>query len=278
MSEISTPIDLSKILETIKKLKSALLEGNVLNTSLVKKNNSLQIELSFMPEEMRERIRGAPFKRENQRKDPHYLIPDGNRFVFQRADPNDRNVSELQTCGYYHSIGHLLKEADDIMRIIDPRDTQSDVDQESDHGDQGSNAQGASFNAPPTAPSAQIATNDGEQKGVNKRSHDTMVGPGHKTNSSRTQRMGETDSDSQSSSTAPNVANLPALQSVVSFNGKNQKRDSRCCCTSKAKLTEHSSCAGNYRHRTSDGPRRPHTSGNRAASSCTSNSSEFDIR
>jgi hypothetical protein len=110
LSEISTPIDFSKISETIKKLKSALLDINVLNTSLVKKNNSLQIEFSFMPEEIRERIRGAPFQRENQRKDPHHLIPDGNRLVFQRANPNDPNVSELHTCNYYHSIGHLLKE------------------------------------------------------------------------------------------------------------------------------------------------------------------------
>ncbi len=118
VSKISTSIDLSKILETIKKLKSALLDINFLNTSLLKKNNSLQIELSFMPKEMRERIRGAPFQRENQRKDPHYLVPDGNRFVFQRANSNDPNVSELQTCSYYHSIGHLLKEADDIQMIF----------------------------------------------------------------------------------------------------------------------------------------------------------------
>ncbi len=59
--------------------------------------------------------------------------------------------------------------------------------------------------------------NNGEQKGVNKRSHDTMIVPGHKIHSSRTQRMSETDSvtSSQSGSTAANVANLPALLSVV---------------------------------------------------------------
>jgi hypothetical protein len=48
-------------METIKKLKSALLDINVLNTSLVKKNNSLQIELSFMPEEMREKSEECHF-------------------------------------------------------------------------------------------------------------------------------------------------------------------------------------------------------------------------
>jgi hypothetical protein len=213
VSEILSPIDFSKISETIKKLKSALLDGNVLNTSLVKKNNSLQVELSFMPREMRERI--TPLQCENQRKDSHCLIPDGNRFVFQRANPNDPNVSELQTCSYYHSIGHLIKEANDVMRIINPRDTQSDVDYESDHEDQGSNAQGASFIAPPTAPSAQVATKDGEQKGANKRARDTIVTPGHKVHSTRAQRMSQADNDNQSSSTAANVANVPLLQSIA---------------------------------------------------------------
>jgi hypothetical protein len=42
---VLSPIDFSKILGTIKKLKSALIDGNILNTSLVKKNNSLQVEL-----------------------------------------------------------------------------------------------------------------------------------------------------------------------------------------------------------------------------------------
>jgi hypothetical protein len=128
ISEIWSPIDLSKILATIKKLKSALLDTNVSNTSLVNKNNSLQIELSFMPEEMREKIGGAPLKREDQRTDPHYLIPDGNRFVFQRANPNDPIVSELQTCSYYMSVNHLLNEANDVMNITKTHDTEVDVD------------------------------------------------------------------------------------------------------------------------------------------------------
>jgi hypothetical protein len=51
-----------------------------------------------MPEGMREKIRGAPLKRENQRiVDPHYLVPDGNNFVFQKANPNDRSVGHLLT-------------------------------------------------------------------------------------------------------------------------------------------------------------------------------------
>jgi hypothetical protein len=101
------------------------------------------------------------------------------------------------------------------MCVINPRDTQSDVDQESDHGDQGSNAQGASFIAPPAAPSARVATNDGEQKGANKRAHGTIVTPGHKVHSSRAQRMSQTDNNNQSNSTAATVANVPVLQSIA---------------------------------------------------------------
>jgi hypothetical protein len=150
VSEISSPIDLSQIATTTKKLKSALLDTNVLNTSLVKKINSLQMELSFMPEEMRQRIRRSPIKRKNQRTDPHYLIPDGNIFVFQRANPNDPIVSELRTCSFYTSIGHLLEEADDVMNIIRNNGTKVDADQD----DQGPNTQGAPSTAPPGAPSA----------------------------------------------------------------------------------------------------------------------------
>jgi hypothetical protein len=147
VAEVLSPIDFSQILETIKKLKSALIDGNILNASLVKKNTSLQVELSFMPREMRDRI--TPRMCENQRTDPHYLIPDGNRFVFQRANQSDPNIAGLQTCSYYHSFGNLLKEADDVMRTINLPDTQGDVDQESDHEDQGSDTQDASSVAPP---------------------------------------------------------------------------------------------------------------------------------
>jgi hypothetical protein len=87
LNEISSPIDLSKIATTIQKLKSALLDIDVMNTSLVKKNNSLVVELSFMPEGMREKIRGAPFKRDNQRIDPHYLVPDGEQVRLSTSEP-----------------------------------------------------------------------------------------------------------------------------------------------------------------------------------------------
>ncbi len=212
VSEILSPIDLSQIATTTKRLKSALLDSNVLNTSLVKKINSLQIELSFMPEEMRQKMKGSPIKRENQRTDPHYLIPDGNIFVFQRANPNDPIVSELRTCSVYTSIGHLLQEADDVMNIIKNNGTQVDANQD----DLGLDTQSASSIAPSSiAPTAQIATTVGEQKGANKRAHNTIVAPGHRVQTNQAQRMSQTDINNQGSSTAANMATLPALVSVV---------------------------------------------------------------
>jgi hypothetical protein len=159
----------------------------------VKKNNSLVLELSFMPEGMREKIRGAPIKRDNQRTDPHYLVPDGNKFVFQRANPSDPIVAELQTGSHYRSVDHLLQEADDAMSIINS--TQSDASQ-------GANIQGAPSTAPPVAPAAQSATTVGEQRGANKRTRDTMVAPG---------RNVQTDNNSQISGAATKVANSSAM-------------------------------------------------------------------
>jgi hypothetical protein len=158
----------------------------------VKKNNSLVVELSFMPEGMREKIRGAPIKRDNQRTDPHYLVPDGNKFVFQRANLSDPIVAELQTGSHYRSVDHLLQEAEDVMNII--------------NGTQNDASQGAPSTAPPVAPAAQNATTVGEQRGANKRTRDTMVAPG---------RNVQTDNNSQSSDAAMNVANATAMLSVV---------------------------------------------------------------
>ncbi len=97
------------------------------------------------------------------------------------------------------------------MNIINNNGTQVDTDQ----NDQGSGTQGAPSTAPPVAPSAQIATTDGEQKGANKRAHGTMVASGHTSHSFPAQRMSQADNINQSSSTATNMANLPALSSAA---------------------------------------------------------------
>jgi hypothetical protein len=73
--------------------------------------------------------------------------------------------------------------------------------------DQGSNIQGAPSTAPPVAPVAQSATTVGEQKGANKRAHDTMVAPRCNV---------QTDNNDQSHDAATNMANPSAILSVVS--------------------------------------------------------------
>ncbi len=110
---------------------------------------------------------------------------------------------------------HLFSEVQDVMNIIRNFDTNVDLDEGIDENDHEANAQGAST----VAPNAQIAMNNGEQKGVNKRSHDTMIVPGHKVHSSR----------NEISSVAANLGSFPTLQSVVpTARIRKEVRESEC--------------------------------------------------
>jgi hypothetical protein len=99
--------------------------------------------------------------------------------------------NELQRGSDFSSVQHLLSEVQDVMNIIRNYDTSVGVDERIDEVEQ--------------RPNVQTSMKNGEQKGANKRSHDTMIVPGHKVHSSRT----------EISSSAANVVNLPDLQSVV---------------------------------------------------------------
>ncbi len=101
------------------------------------------------------------------------------------------------------------------MRTINLPDTQSGVGRESDHEDQGSNTQGASSTAPPTAQKARTATVDGKPKGANKRGHDSIVTSGHKLHPTRAQKLSQADNDNQSSSVTATFVNGPMLHSVA---------------------------------------------------------------
>jgi hypothetical protein len=190
------PIDFSQIKSTITKLKSALTSINVLNTQLVKRNNSLTLQLSMVPANVREQITQAilshsPFAT-NQREHPHCLVSDKEtKYVFRPSDPKDPMAEELQRGNPFSSVQHLLDEVQEAMNIIRNYDSSRGVDERIDGVEQG--------------PDVQTAMDNGEQKGANKRSHDTMIVPGHKVHSSRI----------ESSSSAANVANVPLLQSVV---------------------------------------------------------------
>jgi hypothetical protein len=102
VSKIVTPIDFKEIMTAMTKLRSTVRDINSPNTHIVARNNALNLELSFMPRKMREHLEQAERSHStvvaNQRTDPHQLIPDGTKHVFQRADPNDPIVSQLQRC------------------------------------------------------------------------------------------------------------------------------------------------------------------------------------
>jgi hypothetical protein len=156
----------------------------------------------MVPANIREQITQAILSHSsivtNQREDPHCLVPDREtKYVFRRSDPKDPIAEELQRGNNFSSVQHLLNEVRDVMNIIRNYDTSVDVDEGIDEVDQRPNTQGA--------PNVQTAMNDGEQKGANKRSHDTMIVPGHRVHSSRT----------ENTSTAANAANLAVLQSVM---------------------------------------------------------------
>jgi hypothetical protein len=206
------PIDFSQIKSTMTKLKSALTSINMLNTQFVKRNNSLTLQLSMVPANVREQITQAilshsPFAT-NQREHPHCLVSDKEtKYVFRPSDPNDPMAEELQRGNYFSSVQHLLDEVQDVMNIIRNYDSSRGVDERIDGVEQG--------------PNVQTAMNNGEQKGANKRSHDTMIVPGHKVHSSRTEM----------SSSAANVVNIPDLQFAVPTAGDNRTRAIRDVAT-----------------------------------------------
>jgi hypothetical protein len=115
VSKILIPIDFKEIMATMAKLRSALRDINLSNSHLVTRNNALNLGLSFMPRKMREHLEQAKRSHStvvaNQRTDPHHLIPDGTKYVFQRADPNDPIVSQLQRCSHFSSVNQPFKRS-----------------------------------------------------------------------------------------------------------------------------------------------------------------------
>ncbi len=141
VSKILTPIDFKEIMVTMAKLRSALRDINLSNSHLVGRNNALNLEVSFMPRKMREHLEQANRSHStvvaNQRTDPHHLILDGTKYVFQRAEPNDPIVSQLQRCSHFSSVNHLLNEVYDIMGVLkeldpDQVETEQALDMEED--------------------------------------------------------------------------------------------------------------------------------------------------
>jgi hypothetical protein len=124
MSNILTPVDMTKIMTSMTKLKSALSEVPTRNAQLAMGNNELIHELSFMPPAMREKIvqakKGHSRFFSEQRTNPHYLVPEKKtEFIFESADTNDPIVSKLQNCATVFSVQDVLNEINDVMNFVE---------------------------------------------------------------------------------------------------------------------------------------------------------------
>ncbi len=90
------------IVESIRKLRTALHELHTRNAQLVMRNDELQFYLTFMPPKMSDTINQARRERshyyERQRTDPHYLYPSGGEYIFVRSELNDKVTDQMRRC------------------------------------------------------------------------------------------------------------------------------------------------------------------------------------
>ena len=202
MSNILTPVDMTKIMTSMTKLKSALSEVTIRNAQLAMRNNELIHELSFMPPAMREKIvqakNGHSRFFSEQRTNPHYLVPEKKtEFIFEPADTNDPIVSKLQNCATVFSVQELLNEINDVMNFIESmKDVTDDLFE-----DQGKTTQDAKGITPPRATKARDITEISFNRNAIKRSHDSIVHNGPRVHPSRS-HMITTEDLNQSSDAA----------------------------------------------------------------------------
>ncbi len=123
VTKILEPIDMSKIMSTMTKLKIALSEISTRNAQLVMRNDQLRFQLSFMPPQIWNQICDArdnksPHYRD-QRTNPHHLVSvrDTNYF-FDQADPNDPRISKLQRYTAITPVTDLLNEVDEAIEYV----------------------------------------------------------------------------------------------------------------------------------------------------------------
>jgi hypothetical protein len=123
MSRLLTPVDVTKIMDTMNKLREALLEIATRNADLVKRNKRLTLELSFMPPQMHDKIMQAKKSHSryyfDQRTVPHYLVPERpTEFAFERVNTSDERLSLLQRHATSVSIRELLDETRHINQLM----------------------------------------------------------------------------------------------------------------------------------------------------------------
>jgi hypothetical protein len=103
------PINSPMVVESIRKIKSALQELHTRNAQLVMRNEKLNHQLSFISPEMWEVIETIPrhhaSRDKNQRTDPHYLQHCSHgEYVFTRCEPGSTPADRMQRCAAVTSI------------------------------------------------------------------------------------------------------------------------------------------------------------------------------
>ncbi len=234
VSEILELIDMSKIMATMTKLRSALSEISTRNAQVVMRNHMLQFQLSYMPPKMWNSILRARKKDSkyynDQRTNSHYLVPEKDtEFLFEQADPSDLRESKLQRMAAVSSVNDLLHEVDEVMDYIK---THTGVTDNFDYEDR-EIAEEAISNTD-VAPSRtygvpcpvkhvpqrvdKVIKDIASDDNVTKRSHNAIVHTGHKVHPSKSQRITPTDDLNQSSSAAPvqsTFGDMPAQSAFV---------------------------------------------------------------
>ena len=113
------PIDSPLITETIKNLKMGLQELHIRNAQMAMRNEKLNLQLSFMPQEMWQAIVKASRERHDryvqQRSDPHYLHLSNGEYVFMPSEPGDKVADRMQRCATVTSVTDLLLEAEAVL-------------------------------------------------------------------------------------------------------------------------------------------------------------------
>jgi hypothetical protein len=192
MSRLLTLVDVTRIMDTMNKLREALLELATRNADLVRRNNRLTIELSFMPPQMHDKMMQAKQSHSKlyfeQRTDPHYLVPERPvEFAFERANKSDERLSLFQRHATNVSIRELLDETREVNQLL----THSQELEHKDHGnwDGGNIAEDSGYHPAQSAPEPRKGQQSSSGEDATKRSHDSIVHTGHKVHPSKVQRM-----------------------------------------------------------------------------------------
>ena len=211
VTKILEPIDMSKIMSTMTKLKIALSEISTRNAQLVMQNDQLRLNLSFMPPQMWNQICDARNNKSHyyrdQRTDPHHLVSvrDTNYF-FDRVDPkmNSPLIAKMQRYTAVTSVTDLLDEVSETIEYVKTH-SGVELDYSQDDGEIPEEEADNTI-VVPKGRAGKTAQNITVSDSATKRSHNTIVHTGHVAHPSKSQRITPTV-EPPPSNTAPKVSN-----------------------------------------------------------------------